>query len=72
MQPMIVQKRSIIRNQLLAAGQMSYKAYIFFMIALCIPDIPASFSAIKSAPSAVAQAQDLDEVVHGTGCATRQ
>jgi hypothetical protein len=51
---------------------MSYKAYIFFMIALCIPDIPASFSAIKSAPSAVAQAQDLDEVVHGTGCATRQ
>jgi hypothetical protein len=51
---------------------MSYKAYIFFMIAFCIPDILSAFRAIKSAPSTTVQAQELDEVVHRTRCATRQ
>ena len=51
---------------------MSYKAYIFVMIAFCIPDIPASFRTIKSAPSTAVQAQEVDEVVHRTRCAARQ
>jgi hypothetical protein len=34
--------------------------------------VPTAFSAIESAPSAVVQAQELDEVIHRMGCTIRQ
>jgi hypothetical protein len=64
MQPKGKQRARISSSKLLGTGQMLYRPYIFFMVAFSIPDVPTSFCTIKSASSTVAQAQELDEVVH--------